>query len=55
MAVDINGLWEVRDENGWLDALNRRLNPTVSKNRDKEQFMDKVELENIQRLDTQQW
>lgn len=55
MAVDINSLWEVRDENGWLDALNRRVNPTVSKNRDTEQFMDKVELENIQRLDTQQW
>jgi hypothetical protein len=29
-------------------------NPTVSKNRDTEQFMDKVELEYIQRLDTQQ-
>ena len=54
--MDINSLWEVRDENGWLDALHRNwVNPTVSKNRDTEQFMDKVELENIQRLDTQQW
>jgi hypothetical protein len=56
MAVDINSLWELRDENRWLDALNRYwVNPRVSKNRDTEQFMDKVELEYIQRLDTQEW
>jgi hypothetical protein len=30
------------------------VNPTVSKNRDTKQFMDKVELEYIQRLDTQE-
>jgi hypothetical protein len=56
MAVDINTLWELRDENRWLDALNRNwVNPTVSKNRHTEQFMDKVELEYIQRFDTQEW
>ena len=31
------------------------VNPTVSKNRDTEQFMDNIELEYIQRLDTQEW
>jgi hypothetical protein len=56
MAVHINSLWELRDENRWLDALNRYwVDPTVSKNRDTEQFVDKVELEYIQRLDTQEW
>ena len=56
MAVDINSLWDLRDENRWLDALNRYwVNPTVSKNRDTEQFMDKVELEYIQSLHTQEW
>jgi len=47
---------DVHDENRWLDALNRYwVNPTVSKNRDTEQFMDKVELEYIQSLHTQEW
>ncbi|HVR23740.1 MAG TPA: hypothetical protein VMU26_10485 [Candidatus Polarisedimenticolia bacterium] len=56
MADDINSLWELRDENRRLDAHNRYgENPTVSKNRDTEQFMDRVELEYIQRLDTQEW
>jgi hypothetical protein len=54
--LDINSLWELRDENTWLDALNRYwVNPTVSKNRHTEQFMDKLELQYIQRLDTQEW
>src|ERR1022692_207390 len=56
MAVDINSLWELRDENKWLDALDRYwVNPTVCKNHDAEQFMDKVELEFIQSLDMQEW
>ena len=56
MAVDINSLCELGDENRWLDALNRYwANPTVCKNRDTGQFVDKVELEYVQRLDTQQW
>lgn len=54
--MDINNLWELRDEDKWLDALDRYwVNPTVCKNRDTEQFMDKVELEYIQNLDMQEW
>lgn len=54
--MDINSLWELGDENRWLDALNRYwANSTVCKNRDTGQFVDKVELEYVQRLDTQQW
>jgi hypothetical protein len=50
MAVDINNLWELRDENKWLDALDLSwVDPTVCRNRDTEQFMHKVELEYIQR------
>ena len=42
-AVDIDNLWALRDENEWLDALNRYwVNPAVCKNRDIEQFMHKV-------------
>jgi hypothetical protein len=45
MAVDINSPGEFGDENRWLDALNRYwVTPTVPKNRDTEQFMDRVEL-----------
>jgi hypothetical protein len=56
MVVDRNSLGELRDENRWLDALNRyRVNPTVGMNRDTEYFRDKAELEYIQRLDTQPW
>jgi hypothetical protein len=56
MAVDINNLWELRDENKWLDALDHYwVDPTVCRNRDTEQFMHKVELEYIQRLDPQEW
>ena len=54
--MDINNLWELRDENKWLDALDRYwVDPTVCKNRDTEQFMHNVELEYIQRLDPQEW
>ena len=54
--MDINNLWELRDENKWLDALDRYwVDPTVCGNRDTEQFMHKVELEYIQRLDMQEW
>jgi hypothetical protein len=56
MAVDIDNLWELRDENEWLDALDCYwLNPTVCKNRDMEHFMHKVDLEYVQRLDIQEW
>ena len=56
MTVDINNLWELRDENKWLDALDLYwVDPTVCRNRDTEQFMHKVELEYIQRLDMQEW
>jgi hypothetical protein len=54
--VDINDLWELRDENKWLDALDLYwVDPTVCRNRDTEQFMHHVELEYIQRLDPQEW
>ena len=54
--MDINNLWESQDENNWIDALDRSwANPTVSKSRDTEPFMHKVELEYIQRLDMQEW
>ena len=56
MAEDINSLWELRDENRWAGCTQSLLvKPTVSKNRGTEQTMDEVELEYIQRLDTQQW
>lgn len=56
MAVDIDKLWALHDENEWLDALNRYwVNPAVRKNRDIEQFMHKVDLEYVQRLDIQEW
>jgi len=54
--VDINRHWDLRDENRWLDALNRYwVTPTVSKILDTEQFMDSVGLKYIRRLDTQEW
>jgi hypothetical protein len=56
MAVDIDNLWALRDENEWLDALNRYwANPAVCKNRDIEQFMHKVDLEYVRRLGPRQW
>jgi hypothetical protein len=56
MAVNIDNLWALHDENEWLDALNRYwVNPAVCKNRDIEQFMYKVDLEYVQRLDLQEW
>ena len=56
MGLDINDLWGSRDENEWLDALDRYwVTPTVCKNRDIEQFMHKVELEYIKRLDIREW
>jgi hypothetical protein len=56
MAVDIDNLRALRDENEWLDALNRhRVNPAVCKNRDIEQFMHKVDLEYVRRLGPRQW
>ncbi len=55
--MDINDLWDLRDENKWLDALDLYwVNLTVYKSHpDTEQFMNKVELEYIQRLGMQQW
>lgn len=54
--MDINSLWESQDENNWIDVLDRYwANLTVSKSRDTEQFMHKVKLEYIQRLDVQEW
>jgi hypothetical protein len=56
VAVDIDNLWALHDENEWVDALNRyRVNPAVCKNRDIEPFMHKVDLEYVQRLDLQEW
>ena len=56
MAVDIDNLWALHDENEWVDALNRYwVNPAVSKNRGIEPFMHKVDLEYVQRLDIQEW
>ncbi|MGA8620215.1 MAG: hypothetical protein WB660_17050 [Candidatus Sulfotelmatobacter sp.] len=50
--MDINNLWELSDQDKWLDALDRYwTNPTVCKNRDIEQFMHTVELEYVQSLD----
>jgi hypothetical protein len=47
--------WGLRDENKWLGALDLYwVDPTVCRNRDTEQFMHKVELEYIQRLDPQE-
>jgi hypothetical protein len=49
MVVDINRLWDLRDENGWLDALSRDwVNPTVSKNRDK----DRCVLESLSKIES---
>ena len=45
MGLDINNLWRLRDEDEWLDALDRYwVNPTVCKNRYIEQFMPQAEL-----------
>jgi hypothetical protein len=56
MAVDINNLWELRDENQWLHAHDLYwVDPTVCRNRYTEQFMQTVKLEYIQRLDMQEW
>jgi hypothetical protein len=56
LTVDINNLWELRDQNEWLDALDRYwVDPAVCRNRDTEQFMHKVKLEYIQKLDMQEW
>jgi hypothetical protein len=47
--------WGLRDENKWLGALDPYwLDPTVCRSRDTEQFIRKVELEYIQRLDPQE-
>jgi len=56
MLSDINDLWESRDEKEWRDALDRYWeNPTVLKNLKIEQFMHKVDLEYVKRLDPREW
>lgn len=45
----ISSLWELRDENRWLDALNRYwVNPTVCKNRDP----DRCVLESLSKIES---
>lgn len=56
MALDINDLWDLGDENEWRDALDRYwLNLDGHKSHPIEDFIDTGDLEYIQKLGMQQW
>ena len=56
MALDINDLWDLRDENEWLDALDRDwLNLDGHRSHPIEYFINTGNLEYLQKLGMQQW
>jgi hypothetical protein len=56
VLLHVNELWDSREEKNWQDSLDHYWeNPTVRRNMEVEQFMQKVDRETIATLGAQQW